>query len=74
MTDASLVMSSTRVGGQLIHLSAAVRQSRSLGVLRREGAGGVKVAKGGWVLSGHITVRCVGGGAVEGVVHLVNPY
>lgn len=33
-----------------------------------------KVAEGGWVLSGWITVKCVGGGAVEGVVHLVNPY
>lgn len=35
---------------------------------------GTKVVEGGWVLSGQITVRCVGGGAVEGVVHLVNPY
>lgn len=34
----------------------------------------VKVSVGDLVLNGQITVRCVGGGAVEGVVHLVNPY
>lgn len=39
-----------------------------------DGGRGVKVAKGGWALSGQVTVRCVGGGAVEGVVQLVNPY
>lgn len=40
----------------------------------REGREGVKVAEGRWVLSGQIMVRCVGGAALEGVVHLVNPY
>lgn len=49
VTDASLVMSSAHVGGQLIHLSAAVRRGGSvfwggaLGGVSREG---VKVAKG----------------------------
>lgn len=78
-TDAPLVMSSVCVGGQLIHLSAAVRQSQNHSVggdwgLVCGGLGSVKAAEGVWVSSGQTMVKCVGDCIVEGVVHLVNPY